>query len=281
MRNIRVFVDRTSYTPNDEYAFIGFPPLPAFIPEHNEVHISCSFSWEKSQAEYLKYQWEVATDKPVKIGGPAFGSQATDFIQGMYLKPNIIFTTRGCNNHCPWCCVPKLEGNLKELPICQGNIIQDNNFLQSSRAHKNKVFDMLHGQRQIQFKGGLEAELLDDHFVNAVTSLKIDELWLACDTDATLPKFKEACGKLTKAGFTREKIKCYVLIGDDMDKNEVRLREVYEAGAMPFAQLYQPIGAATKKKYSKEWQQFHRMWSRPAATRAHMEQGTDFHDFNT
>ena len=33
-----------------------------------------------------------------------------------------------CNNNCPWCIVPKIEGKLKELPIVPGNIIQDNNF---------------------------------------------------------------------------------------------------------------------------------------------------------
>jgi len=91
MRNIRVFVDRTSYTPNDEYAFIGFPPLPAFIPEHNEVHISCSFSWEKSQAEYLKYQWEVATDKPVKDRRPCVWITSNRLYSGNVLKAKYHF----------------------------------------------------------------------------------------------------------------------------------------------------------------------------------------------
>lgn len=287
---IRVFPERTSFTPDDEYAFIGPPPSILPLPEHSEIHVSCIFSWNKAYAEDLAYQWECRTNKPVKLGGPAFGSPADGFVQGMYIKSNITFTTRGCNNQCPWCIVPTVEGRLRELPVVAGNVIQDNNFLQANRAHKDKVFDMLRTQKKVCFKGGLEASLIDDHFVDALQSLyymqgkkkvsRISELWLACDTDGTLPTFKKACAKLTAAGFNREKIKCYALIGDDMDKNEARLLEIYHAGAMPFAQLYLPP-ESEKRKYSIDWNKFQRQWSRPAATRGHVEKGTKYQDYHT
>lgn len=281
MKIIRVFPYKTSYTPTDRYSFIGLPPFRELIPDHDEVHISCTFTWDKKRCQELAYQWEVATDKPVKLGGVAFGSPSDDFIPGLYIKPNIIFTTRGCNNACPWCIVPGLEGQLKELPIYPGNWIQDNNFLQASRAHKEKVFEMLRGQKAICFKGGLEADLIDDHFINHITSLRIKELWLACDTDGTLPAFKKACEKLRSAGFSREKIKCYALsYGKDMDADEARCRQIYEAGAMPFMQLYRDF-SGEKTEYGKEWNAFCRQWQRPAAIRAHMEKGTDFKEFNT
>lgn len=290
MKKIRVFPKRTSYTPEDEYVYIGRPDL--FIPEHDEVHISCTFTWDKQYCRDLYDEWKVFTNKPVHLGGPAFGSEATDFVQGLYMKPNIIFTTRGCNNNCPWCCVHSLEGNLKELPIVQGNIIQDNNFLQSSMRHKQKVYEMLKTQRSICFRGGLEADLVNDAFVDALNSLyytfksgrkvsRISELWLACDTDNRIEQFKKACEKLKKAGFTRDKIHCYVLsYGKDMDADENRARTVYEAGAMPFMQLYRDF-SDSKTEYSADWNAFARMWQRPAATRAHMEKGTDFKQFNT
>jgi len=277
---IRVFSQRTSYTPADDYTFIGLPPMPGFIPDHREVHISCVFTWDRAKCEELAFQWEGQTKRPVKIGGPAYGSLADEHIPGLYIKPNIIFTTRGCNNQCPWCVVPRIEGRLRELPIHQGNTIQDNNFLQASRTHKDKVFAMLRTQKGICFKGGLAADLIDDHFIGNITSLRIKELWLACDTDAALPRFKVAAEKLARAGFNREKIKCYALIGDDMDKNEARLREIYHAGTMPFAQLYRDFGDV-KTEYSKEWNGFARSWQRPAAIRAHMEKGTDFREFGT
>lgn len=276
---IRVFPCKTSYTPDDELSFVGMPPL--LIPDHEEIHISCCFTWDKKLCEELAYQWEGRTNKPVKLGGVAFGSPAEDFVQGMYIKKNIIFTTRGCNNNCPWCCVPKTEGKLRELPIVPGNWIQDNNFLQANKAHKDKVFEMLKTQKAICFKGGLEADLIDDHFVNGISNLSIAELWLACDTDARLNDFKKACAKLQKAGFSRRKIKCYVLsYGKDREKDEARARAVYEAGAMPFVQLYRDF-TDSKTEYSADWNAWARMWQRPAATIAHMEKGTNYLEFAT
>lgn len=279
MKTIRVFPERNSYTPDDPYVFIGMPQL--IIPEHDEVHICCTFTWDRKYCEELAFQWEGITNKPVKLGGVAFNSPVEGFQQGMYIKKNIIFTTRGCNNNCSFCVVPKNEGKLVELPICQGNIIQDNNFLQASKAHKNKVFDMLRTQKSICFKGGLEADLIDDHFINGITSLRIKELWLACDHDNALPALQRACEKLHKSGFNRNKIYCYALsYGKDMAADEARLRAIYEAGAMPFCQLYRDF-SDTKTQYPKEWNKFQRQWSRPAAVKAHMEKGTEFASFNT
>jgi hypothetical protein len=224
--------------------------------------------------------WRDVTDKPVKIGGPALSSPCDDFVAGRYIKQGVTFTTRGCNNNCPWCFVPKREGKLREMPIVPGNIIQDNNFLQASKSHKDKVFEMLRTQKTICFKGGLEAALIDEHFINGISNLRIAALWLACDTDGAFPTFKKAVEKLIRAGYNRNKIYAYVLIGDDMEKNEARLREVYNAGAMPFAQLFQD-DCMRKGDYSDEWKRFARSWSRPAAINAHMKRGTDYHDFKT
>lgn len=49
---------------------------------------------------------------------------------------------------------------------------------------------------------------------------------------------------------------------------------------MPFMQLYRDF-SENKTEYSAEWNKFQRMWSRPAATKAHMEKGTNYDDFNT
>ena len=194
-----------------------------------------------------------------------------DFTPGLYVRDGIIFTSRGCNNNCPWCGVRQIEGKLRELPITPGNIIQDNNFLQCSRRHKDKVFEMLRSQRAISFRGGLETDLIDDHFISNITSLRVSELWLACDTDAQLPRFKTACAKLTAAGYNRNQIKCYSLIGHDMEAEEQRNREIYRSGAMPFSQLERDF-SRKKTEYSAEWKAFERQWQRPAATVAHMRE---------
>ena len=269
---LRVFTRRTSYTPDDELVRIGSPMAWDYGKiECDEVHISVPFTWDMDEAERIAEEWEIATRKSVKIGGPAYHSPAIDFTPGLYVRKGIIFTSRGCNNNCPWCGVRAMEGKLRELPICEGNVIQDNNFLQCSRQHKDKVFNMLRTQHGICFRGGLEPALIDNHFIDGISSLRIKELWLACDTDGALPTFQKACKKLRDAGFPQWKIRCYSLIGHNMEKEEQRNREIYHAGAIPFSQLEMNF-TRTKKEYSKEWKAFQRTWQRPAAIKAHMRE---------
>ena len=266
MNIIRVFPKRNSYTPDDDLAFFDSPGL--FVPDHDEVHVCCVFTWDVERCKELQFQWQGATNKPVKIGGPAFGDTGGDFVPSRYVKQGITFTSRGCPNNCKFCFVPKREGKLRELVPQAGNIIQDNNFLACSKEHRAKVYDMLKSERQIEFKGGLEAARLTDWDVEQMQSLRIKSLWLACDTKARIDVLEKACEKLHKAGFNENKIRSYVLIGDDMAENQERLMRVYLAGAMPFAQLFQP---ETPIAYSKQWRDLHRTWSRPAATKAEVK----------
>jgi hypothetical protein len=269
---LRVFPRRTSYTPDDALVFIGLPPFRALIPQCDEVHVSCTFTWDIDECRMLADAWEAAVDVPVRLGGPALMTKPEGFETGMYIRRDFTFTSRGCNNRCPWCIVPELEGELVELEVIHpGNIIQDNNFLQCSKAHKGRVYDMLRRQPQIAFRGGLDASLLDHDFADAVRGLRVAELWLACDTRGAMSQTMGAIELLSSVGFTRRHIYCYVLIGDDMDENEDRCRAIFRAGAMPRAQLYRDY-SGQKTVYSREWQQFERQWQRPAATVAHMKQ---------
>jgi hypothetical protein len=255
-------------SPTDQMAFFDVPPFVEFLPEFDEVHISCTFTWDKEKAEFLHEQWSAITNKPVRIGGPAYNSPCGSFTPGMYVKKGVVFTSRGCVNHCPFCFVPKREGKLIELPICEGNIIQDNNFLACSKQHKQKVYDMLKTQHVISFRGGLESEFINDWDIEQMKNLRIQSLWMACDSGDRINPFIKAVEKLKKAGFTRNKIYCYALIGDDMKENEERLRLIYKAGALPFAQLFQP---PERIEYSQKWKQFQRQWSRPAIIKARMK----------
>lgn len=112
--------------------------------------------------------------------------------------------------------------------------------------------------------------MIDDHFIDNIKELKINRLWLACDSDTTIPKFKKAMAKLREA-FGRDKIYCYCLsYGQNMEKDEARARMIYEEGAIPFVQLYQKYADA-KTTYSKEWRDFQRKWSRPAIIKTIMK----------
>ena len=264
----KVFPRKTSFSPTDEDCYFDVPGI--FTPDYDEVHISCTFTWDKDRAHELATAWSEKADT-VKVGGCAFDSPSEEFIPGMYLKNGVTITSRGCPNACPWCLVSKREGDLREIEVKAGNIIQDNNFLACSKSHKEKVYAMLAHQKAIELKGGLEAELITPEIADRLRGLRIKSLWVACDHKNAIAGTSKAVGILKKAGFTQNHIFSYVLIGDDMAENEDRLRKVFEMGAMPFAQLYQPDDHWIN--YSQKWKQFARKWSRPAIIKSVMSHG--------
>lgn len=266
MEILRVFPRRTNCTPKDDMVFVGNPPLER--PQADEVHVSCTFTWDKPKAEMLAQAWGQYYST-VKIGGCAYDDPCNGFILGRYIRQGITFTSRGCNNQCPWCLAWKREGKLRELPIIEGNVIQDNNFFQCSDQHIEKVFTMLKGQHGIQFSGGLDARLITDDLADDLRGLRIGQIFLACDTDSAIKPLKRAIKRLQ---MPRQKIRCYVLIAyndETIDHAEERLRSIYRIGCLPFAQLYQPPSHWIE--YPKEWRDLARTWSRPAAMKAAMK----------
>lgn len=258
---LRVFPTQTNQTPLDDLCFFTEPGL--FVPDHDEVHISCVFTWDQRRSEALAEAWHGKV--PVKTSGPAYDDPGGEFMPGLYTRKGITHTSRGCPNNCAFCFIPSREGKLRELEVKEGNEIQDNNFLACSNLHKEKVYAMLSKQKEIKFIGGLEPGRLSSWDIEEMRKLRIKELWLACDTKGAIKTTVKAIEKLRSAGFSQNHIRCYVLIGDNMVENEARLFEILgtkdEPRALPFAQLFQPPGGIN---YSKEWKQFARRWSRPA-----------------
>jgi hypothetical protein len=262
MRIIRVFPRKTSLTPNDDMAFIGNPGL--FLPPADEVHVSVVFTWDITEGYRLQSAW--AQHYPiVKIGGPAFGNVQDRFTPGMYIRNGVTFTTRGCDNHCPWCQVPEREGKLIEIrDFAEGWIVQDNNLLQASRPHIERVFSMLRKQKHAAvLSGGLQASLVTDWFVELLRTIRLDSLFLAADTNAHLLPLEKALSMLS--GFGQRKLRVYCMIGKDetIEQSRNRLQAIWDMGGLPFAQLYQPPERYIE--YDPNWKSLVREWSRPAA----------------
>jgi len=259
MRIARVFPRKNSMTPIDPDAYFGPPHLNT--PKYDEVHVSVVFTWDKEQGESLLRQWSKHAPI-VRIGGPAFGDPGEDFIPGRYMRPGITITSRGCPNNCAFCLVPKREGQIKELPIQPGNVIQDNNILACSDKHVREVFKMLKTQKAVCFKGGLEAARVTEAIAEEMRGLRIRELWLACDTPNSLWPTINAAVRLRTAGFKNYQLRAYVILGKDMAEEEWRLQTILDFGIKPFGQLYK---AEEPIEYSDAWKDFARKWSRPAA----------------
>jgi hypothetical protein len=265
LRIIRVFPRKTRMTPSDDYAFVGDPPSKLIRPEADEIHVSCCFTWDLPKAERLVEAWKQYYPI-VKLGGMDCHNGV--FIPGMYVRQGVSFSSRGCNNQCPWCLVPEREGKLREIEINPGNVVQDNNLLQCNGEHIAKVFEMLRSQHGIEFSGGLDSRLLTSDIADEIRSLRIKQVFLAADTKDALKPLERAVKRL---GLSRNKIRCYALLarnGEPMSDAIERLETIWELGAMPFAQLYQPSDKYIR--YSREWRDLARTWSRPPAMKAYM-----------
>jgi len=266
---IRVFPRTTKATPNDELCFFGEPPLWNI---EDKVHVSCTFTYDKPRSEYLAEQW-ASQGYDVSLGGPAYNSKGDEFVSGRYLKRGYVITSRGCNNKCWFCYVWKREGKIRELPIVDGWIVQDNNFLQCSENHIRNVFAMLNRQPcKAEFTGGLEAKLLQDWHIDLLADLKPKTVFFAYDTPDDYEPLIRASRMVKPAVFSKNSHNacCYVLIGypkDTFERAEKRLFQVLGLGLTPYAMLYRDDNGRTKK----EWQKFQRLWVRPAIIYSHKE----------
>lgn len=264
---IRVFPRRTSYTPIDDMAFVGEPPLPIFLPKALGVMVSVTFTWDIPRARELAGAWSQYYTKVV-TGGPAYiPSDVLPFLPGFFVKEGITFTSRGCPNKCAWCLVPEREGGLYPLPeVAPGHIIGDNNFLACPKEHRLKVYAMLNRQKKAAvFSGGLQASLVTEEIASELRDIRIAEVFLAADTEASLKPLERAVKQLQ--WLKRRQLRCYVLIGfndETIEKAWKRLESVWEIGCLPFAQLYR-APMEKQDSYSQEWRALAREWSRPAA----------------
>ena len=258
---IRVFPRRTNATPTDENVRIR--TYPSLFDKADEVHISVTFTWDIPWAKGAAEQWAVVAS--VKLGGPAFNERGSDFVPGMYMKHGYVITSRGCNNSCWFCSVPRREGGLRELPITDGWIVTDDNLLACSPKHIDKVFEMLRRQpKRPQFVGGLEARLLTQEMAHRLKGLTPKSMFFAYDTIDDYEPLVQAGKYLFNAGFNKEcnTQKCYVLCGykgDTFEKAEKRMRQSWDAGFFPMAMLYRDF----EGKYSKDWKRFQREWANP------------------
>ena len=264
---IRVFPRKTKWTPIDDLAFVGEPPLPFFRPDNRKlpVMVSCAFTWDLPEAKRLRLSWGRFYDD-VQLGGPACNNPGDRFTSGQFIKEGVTITSRGCPKRCPWCFVWRREGEIRTLPIVPGHIVEDNNILACPRWHIEAVFDMLTRERKVVFAGGLDTSLLRDWHRKLFETIRYDELWFACDTRMSESDLIQAAAICD--GISIEKLRCYVMIGfggESLFDACARLEWVYSMGFLPFAQLYRGEQSVV---YSPEWKKLARKWSQPAAYRA-------------
>jgi hypothetical protein len=246
--------------------------------------ISVSFTWLLPEA-YQRAVWLSGTGHRVQAGGPAV-SLMPDYLADVAEvggevdalprhNPNATFTSRGCIRRCPFCAVPLIEGDLRELKSWEPKpIVCDNNLLACSRRHFDQVIDRLKGVPGVDFNQGLDARLLTPYHADRLAELDLAKVRLAWDRSDEGNAFMAAYERLRRAGIPKSKIKVYVLIGfnDDPQDAWFRLRTLRNVGLDPFAMRYQPLDTLVKDSYvasgwtDSELRRYQRYWNNLRST---------------
>lgn len=249
------------------------------------AYISVPFTWDLQKA-YMRRSWLEAEGYTVRMGGPAMRlttGQSGDIDALPHHNPDATFTSRGCIRRCSFCAVPKIEGDLRELPTWEPRpIVCDNNLLACSVAHFDKVIDSLKHLKGIDFNQGLDARLLTKRHADRLAELDCT-VRLALDRTSLLNEFMAAFERLRRAHFPKRRIQCYVMIGynDTPDDAWLRLRTVWNLGILPNPMRYNPLDAMVRDSYvgpnwtDRELTRFMRYWANLAHTA-----GVPFEEFD-
>jgi pyruvate-formate lyase-activating enzyme len=200
--------------------------------------------------------------------------EAEDLMPDYSLVPewdgSIVFSSRGCNNRCPFCAVPVLEGSLNSAKgsirhlVYPGHtriIFWDNNILQSPRWRE--IFDELEelGLR-VDFNQGIDARLITDEVARRLSKLRLDsgggvKVRLGYDLRKNGPFVKRAIERLNAVGISARKVMVYTLfnyVDDDPEDFFERVKEILSWGAVSYPMRYEPLNALRKNSYiSPNW----------------------------
>lgn len=247
--------------------------------ENGREYISIPFTYNLPEVRQSILEGNLFTGRPV-VGGPAvklmpdyladIADIGTD-IPGVLQRVNPLATrtTVGCVNRCPFCAVPTIEGEFRELQDWPNlPIVCDNNLLAASKPHFDKVVDRLKVHRGVDFNQGLDARLMTQYHADRLAELDA-KIRLAWDNTSTERYLLSALTKLRKAGIPRNRIQCYVLIGfnDTPEDALYRLETLkHSLGINPNPMRYTPLCSLERDYVGANWTEaeltrFMRYWA--------------------
>lgn len=173
------------------------------------------------------------------------------------------FLTRGCVRACPWCVVPKKEGNIRpymtwseiKRPDSRDIVFMDNNVLACDYGME-QMESMVGQDVRVDFNQGLDARLATPEVAKILAGLKwIRFIRTACDTDANMEAVGKMVDLLNQRGVKPYRIFVYVLV-QDIESAERRVQFLRKIGAQPFAQPYRDF--TTNAEPARELKDFAR-----------------------
>lgn len=242
----------------------SFPNLALMkiAAHHNRRHDSVQW-WNALEPFDRVYSSKVFTFTPEEMmlpedtikGGTGYGiyNSLPDAIDAMYpdysIYPHVDyavgFLTRGCIRKCPWCVVPRKEGDIRpyrdwrevKRRDSRDIVFMDNNVLACDWGIE-QMEDMIGEDVRIDFNQGLDARLISSEVAQIISQLKWKRfIRMSCDTDAMLDTVIDAVRRLAHYGVKPYRVFTYLLV-QDVKSAEFRANELRKEGVEVFAQPY-------------------------------------------
>jgi hypothetical protein len=226
------------------------------------ARLSVVFTWHLAQARQQAEQLKRLGARVI-AGGPAvllmpealaglaeIGADWPGALQRH--NPQATRTSTGCPRRCPFCAVPLIEGEIRELADWQPRpIVCDNNLLATSRSHFDRVIDSLKRLKtRVDFNAGLDARLLTPYHAGRLAELDCLAR-LSWDYTNLETAVMAAIHNLRNAGFPKRNIRVYCLIGYDDTPDDAlhRLETIRNMGHFPVPMRFNPLNAAERDAY--------------------------------
>jgi len=176
---------------------------------------------------------------------PEVEAMPPDYTMYPHFKQAIGFLTRGCIRSCPWCIVPKKEGEIRPAATWQEIkrldsreiVFLDNNVLASDYGLQ-QIEEMGREKVWVDFNQGLDARLITKETAELLARLRwIRFVRVSCDTAEMLPVIEQAVAYMKEAGIAKSRFWSYMLV-QDVEEAEKRALALDAMGVTPFAQPY-------------------------------------------
>jgi hypothetical protein len=234
---------------------------------YDSVYLSALYTWDiPALIEEVK---RFLPGTKIAIGGPAPSVMANYIYSKTGIRPTIgldprfeaepgnyksSYTSRGCIRNCPYCSVPDVEGDLREVAdFTPAPVILDPNFLACSKKHIECAIEKLARLPLVDFLHGLDVRLLKSWQIELfLKELKLIVWRFTFDSKKNESVINRALDILKNYGVKpQEKVIIYCIYGydDNPDDAYERARIISNFGAHPYAMRYQPMDALIKNNY--------------------------------
>lgn len=217
------------------------------------AYLSVAFTWRLPEAR-SRAIWYRSLGYDVFAGGPALYKKFPGYLDGLATvrptypdaigrqNPSATMATRGCNEECFFCDVPKIEGPFTYYPDFPVRpLLCDNNLSAIEAKYQDFIIERFQAADVplLDANSGFEPKSFDGAVLERWSKINRGPWRFGFDQTEERETVRRVMAMLKGAGFAPKRIRPYVLIGAEPFEDCMgRIREVIEWGGEPHVQPF-------------------------------------------